>query len=210
MPSATTFRRRRVAVAAVVLLLVTGAGATAYLSSTTAVGLGLSAGSPLVPSGIDAPDGPAADGEISDGSRVSVHDIQLPALANLDPDLLAAIQRAAEAAAADGVEEFYVTSGWRSPEYQARLLSEAVLDYGSQEEAARWVATPETSLHVSGDAIDIGGFDASYWLSLNGAAYGLCQIYANERWHYELRPDAVSQGCPEQYLDPTYDPRTQG
>jgi D-alanyl-D-alanine carboxypeptidase len=69
------------------------------------------------------------------------------------------------------------------------------------------VSTPETSAHVSGDAIDLGPFDATYWLSQNGAAYGLCQIYGNESWHYELRPDATTSGCPEPYLDPTEDPR---
>ena len=31
---------------------------------------------------------------------------------------------------------------------------------------------------------------ATAWLSEHGAAYGLCQIYGNEPWHYELRPDA--------------------
>ena len=150
---------------------------------------------------------PADDGEIPAGVRVSVFDVDRAAIANLDPDLLAAIQRAAtDADAAEGIP-FSVTSGWRSPEYQARLLSEAERLYASAEEARRWVATPETSLHVSGDAIDIAEFDAIYWLSLHGAAYGLCQIYANEMWHFELRPEAVTEGCPEQYLDPTHDPR---
>jgi len=149
---------------------------------------------------------PAEEGEIEDGERVSVHDVDHPAIANLDPELLAAIQRAAADAAAEDIP-FSVTSGWRSPEYQARLLSEAVRVYGSQEEARRWVSTPENSRHVSGDAVDIGDFDATYWLSLHGARYGLCQIYANERWHFELRSEAVTDGCPEQYLDPTHDPR---
>ena len=43
----------------------------------------------------------------------------------------------------------------------------------------------------------------------HGADYGLCQIYGNEPWHYELRPDAVDRGCPPTYADPTQDPRTQ-
>jgi hypothetical protein len=38
-------------------------------------------------------------------------------------------------------------------------------------------------------------------------AYGLCQSYGNEPWHYELRPDAVDDGCPPIYADPTEDPR---
>jgi hypothetical protein len=71
------------------------------------------------------------------------------------------------------------------------------------------VATPATSSHVSGDAIDIGPAEATAWLSAHGAAYGLCQIYENEPWHYELRPGAAAQGCPPMYADPTRDPRMQ-
>jgi hypothetical protein len=68
------------------------------------------------------------------------------------------------------------------------------------------VASPDTSAHVSGDAIDLGR-DAAAWLSAHGAAYGLCRIYGNESWHYELRPEAVGHGCPPTYADPTHDPR---
>ena len=132
----------------------------------------------------------------------------MPGVANLKPALLAALRRAATDAAVNGVR-FLVDSGWRSPEYQEQLRREAVLKYGSDEEAARWVATPSTSAHVSGDAVDIGRSDATAWLSEHGARYGLCQIYANEPWHYELRPEAVDHGCPSMYADPTHDPRTQ-
>jgi len=137
---------------------------------------------------------------------VTVFDDEFPAVANLDPALLEALRRAAADAADDGVQ-FYVNSGWRSPEYQARLLREAIAKYGSKEEAARWVATPDTSPHVSGDAVDIGPSDATAWLSRHGAQYGLCQIYKNEPWHYELRAGAVERGCPRMYADPTQDPR---
>jgi D-alanyl-D-alanine carboxypeptidase len=131
---------------------------------------------------------------------------EIPAVANLDPALLSALRKAATDAADDGVE-FFVNSGWRSPEYQNRLRRDAVSRYGSEEEAARWVATAETSAHVAGEAIDIGPAEARTWLSENGAGYGLCQIYRNEPWHYELRPDAIEHGCPPQYPDPTHDPR---
>ena len=100
-----------------------------------------------------------------------------------------------------------VDSGWRSRAYQARLLREAISKYGSEQEAARWVATPKTSAHVSGDAVDIGPAAAAAWLSEHGAAYGLCPIYGNEPWHYELRAQAVGRGCPPTYADPTEDPR---
>lgn len=137
---------------------------------------------------------------------VSVFADEAPAVANLDPGLLGALRRAATDAAADGITIF-VNGGWRSPEYQEELLRKAVLKYGSAEEAARWVATPETSAHVSGDAVDIGPPAARAWLSEHGAGYGLCQIYRNEPWHFELRPEAVDGGCPPMYADPSHDPR---
>ena len=147
-----------------------------------------------------------ADGSVPDGT--TVFDDEIPGVANLDPALLGALRQAATDAADDGVE-FFVDSGWRSPEYQEQLLREAVSEYGSEEEAARWVATPKTSAHVSGDAVDIGPRDATSWLSEHGAEYGLCQIYGNEPWHYELRPEAIAHGCPAVYADPTQDPRMQ-
>jgi D-alanyl-D-alanine carboxypeptidase len=165
-------------------------------------------GEPAAPDGLD--DRRAAlgegDGAVPDGT--TVFDDEVPGVANLDSDLLAAIRDAATDAADDRVE-FLVDSGWRSPAYQEHLLQEAVAKYGSEEEAARWVATPDTSPHVSGDAVDIGPSDAAEWLSAHGAEYGLCQIYANEPWHYELRPEATDQGCPPMYDDPTHDPRME-
>jgi zinc D-Ala-D-Ala carboxypeptidase len=150
--------------------------------------------------------GALGEAAVPDGA--TVFDDEIPGVANLDPDLLGALRQAATDAADDGVELF-VDSGWRSPEYQNQLLREAVSEYGSEEEAARWVATPETSAHVSGDAVDIGPSDATAWLSERGAEYGLCQIYSNEPWHYELRPEAIDHGCPPMYADPTHDPRMQ-
>ncbi|MEX2210262.1 MAG: M15 family metallopeptidase [Gaiellaceae bacterium] len=147
-----------------------------------------------------------ADGVVPDGT--TVFDDETPGVANLDPDLLGALRQAATDAAGDGVE-FFVDSGWRSPEYQNQLLREAVSEYGSEAEAAQWVATPHASAHVSGDAVDIGPFDATAWLSEHGAEFGLCQIYGNEPWHYELRPEAIDRGCPPMYADPTHDPRMQ-
>jgi hypothetical protein len=146
------------------------------------------------------------DGALPDGTTAFAD--QYPGVANLDPDLLQALRAAAMDAADDGIA-FYVNSGWRSPEYQNQLLREAVAKYGSEEEAARWVSTVDTSAHVSGTAVDIGSFDATAWLSEHGARHGLCQIYRNEPWHYELRPQAIDRGCPPMYADPTHDPRMQ-
>jgi hypothetical protein len=148
----------------------------------------------------------AADGVVPDG--VTVFDEQYPAVANLDPALLRALRQAATDAAGHGVE-FYVNSGWRSRKYQEQLFRQAVSKYGSKQKAAQWVATPGTSAHESGDAVDIGHSEATAWLSEHGGRYGLCQIYSNEPWHYELRPKAVDHGCPPMYADPTHDPWIQ-
>lgn len=135
-------------------------------------------------------------------------DDSVPSVAELDPALLVALRRAASDAAGEGVD-LVVNSGWRSAAEQQRLLEEAVSRYGSVEEALRWVATPETSAHVSGDAVDIGPAEGAAWLSVHGARYGLCRTYDNEPWHFELHPGAVGVRCPATYPDPTFDPRMQ-
>lgn len=147
-----------------------------------------------------------ADGVVPDG--VTVFDTNYPAVANLDPKLLAALRRATTDASHDGIK-ILINSGWRSAKYQNQLLQQAIEKYGSKAAAERWVATAKTSAHVSGHAVDVGPAAATVWLSEHGAAYGLCQIYSNEPWHYELRPAAVDHGCPTMYADPTRDPRMQ-
>jgi LAS superfamily LD-carboxypeptidase LdcB len=137
-----------------------------------------------------------------------VVDDGLPGVAKLDPALLSALIRASADAQEDGVHIF-VDSGWRSRRYQEELFRQAVAEYGSEKKAAQSVAPPGTSAHESGNAVDIGPTGATTWLSRHGASYGLCQIYRNEAWHYELRPKAMSQGCPRMYADPTQDPRMQ-
>jgi zinc D-Ala-D-Ala carboxypeptidase len=147
-----------------------------------------------------------ADGALPNGT--TVFDQELPGVAKLDPALLRALRRAATDGGGAGVE-LVVNSGWRSPAYEDHLRREAISRYGSEAEAARWVATGTTSPHVSGDAVDIGPARAAQWLSAHGAAYGLCQIYGNEPWHFELRPAAITSGCPAMYADATQDPRMQ-
>jgi D-alanyl-D-alanine carboxypeptidase len=199
-----------------VLLLVAALAAILghqVLASSSAVRAASTSAAPISASPADTPELPnedrklgEEDGAVPDGT--TIFDNAIPGVTNLDPVLLAALRQAAADAARDGVE-FFVDSGWRSPAYQERLLQQAIVKYGSEREAARWVATPYTSAHVSGAAVDIGRSDAAAWLSRHGAAYGLCQIYRNEPWHYELRPEAGGDGCPAMYADPTEDPRTQ-
>jgi zinc D-Ala-D-Ala carboxypeptidase len=200
-------RRRGAGVLVAIAAIAAALGFTSLVASSLTASSPSSAASPVDRSRDGQRDAlGAAGGALPDGT--TVFDDERAGVANLDPALLRALRRAATDAAADGVTLF-VDSGWRSPQYQEHLLDEAVAKYGSHAAAARWVATPDRSAHVSGNAVDIGPADATPWLSAHGAAYGLCQIYANEPWHYELRPHAIAHGCPPTYADPTQDPRMQ-
>ena len=143
------------------------------------------------PDSPDSPDGPGA--AFADGG---------PTVDRLDLDLLEAVRAAARDAQRDGVQ-LVITSGWRSRAHQQRLFDEAVQTYGSEEEALRYVSTPDASRHVTGDAVDVGPTEADDWLVRHGADYGLCQVFANEIWHFEL---ATSPGgsCPELLPDSSY------
>jgi hypothetical protein len=228
-PAGTTDRRTlRASVAGLVVIIAAIIGTLVYQSASSSASSSGAAhpqiaqrrGSQPAPSSAPAlgeltpGDGGEAtsgdDGVVTEGdgvlpADVTVFDDQYPGVANLDPALLRALREAAGDAADDGVA-VDITSGWRSPTYQDLLLREAVSRYGSAKAAARWVATADTSAHVSGHAVDVGPVDATTWLSRHGAHYGLCQIYRNESWHYELRPEAIEHGCPPMYADPAHDP----
>ena len=136
--------------------------------------------------------GPSADdiagGGLPNGQRLSPFDLSSPAVNRLDPALLDALEQAANTAAADGIT-IGLTSGWRSPEFQQQLFDDAVAQYGSADIASQYVTSPQVSKHVIGKAVDVGPTGADDWLIRNGAAFGLCQIYANEVWHFELASD---------------------
>jgi LAS superfamily LD-carboxypeptidase LdcB len=118
-----------------------------------------------------------------------------PEPVTLDPKLDRAVKAATRDAARDGIT-IEITSGVRTAAYQQQLLDEAIETYGSEQVARRYVNTPERSTHVRGLAVDIGPTDAAYWMIQHGAEYGLCQIYANEVWHFErvVEPGGT---CPE-------------
>ena len=141
-------------------------------------------------------------GQPAGGAPDAPAQVDLPMTGHLDPDLLDAVRAAADDARKDGVE-LTITSGWRSRAEQQRLLDDAIRKYGSEEEALRYVATPDSSAHVTGDAVDIGPTDADDWLIRHGDAYGLCQIFGNEMWHFEL---ATTPGgtCPDLLPDGSY------
>jgi zinc D-Ala-D-Ala carboxypeptidase len=143
--------------------------------------------------------GPAATdtygGWIPDGQTLSPFDVSNPAVGQLDPALLNAVQQAARAAASQGIE-LRINSGWRSTGFQQRLFDDAVRTYGSADIARQFVASPEESKHVVGQAVDITPVDADKWLIRNGVQFGLCQIYANEIWHFELAVDLQGNCAP--------------
>ncbi|MBW9094759.1 M15 family metallopeptidase [Microbacterium jejuense] len=206
-PRPTRLRRTLVGlVIAFALVIAAVVGLVAYRSA--------SAAAPTPAGGGTAEVDETRDGAVTEADGIlpesaGPFDDGYPGVARLQPALLDALRRAATDAAAQGID-IRVNSGWRSAEYQEQLLREAIAQYGSEAEAARWVATPTTSAHVAGDAVDIGPYAAADWLIAHGQDYGLCRTYDNEAWHFELNPDAVRNGCPRPYRDPTEDPRMAG
>lgn len=85
------------------------------------------------------------------------------------------------AAAADGVS-LSVTDSYRSYEQQVALAQEKGLTQNGG-----WAATPGTSEHGWGLAVDVDvdtrGLD---WLKANGATYGWVMRMTREPWHWEF------------------------
>ncbi|MGY1747234.1 M15 family metallopeptidase [Blastococcus sp. SYSU D00695] len=198
-PRTSRTSRARTALLAVPLVLAAGLGACAGgvdlgaatdtgVSSSSDTGSGTGTGTGLT----------EQDGYLPDGASLSP-DADEPALTRLQPALRAALQDAARAAAADGIE-VRITSGWRSAALQQALFDAAVVEHGSVEAASAYVLRPDESEHVTGDAVDVGPTDAMDWMSRHGSDHGLCQTYANELWHYEL---ATTPGtdCPPPLTD---------
>ena len=124
---------------------------------------------------------------------LSPFDVSNPIVGWLDPSLLEAVQDAARAAAAEGID-MRISSGWRTTGFQQRLFDLGVQQHGSVEAAREFVAPVDVSKHVTGEAVDIAPVQADMWLIRNGSRYGLCQVFANEIWHFELV--AVGGRCP--------------
>nr|WP_280391652.1 M15 family metallopeptidase [Nocardia brasiliensis] len=103
----------------------------------------------------------------------------------LEPRLALAYTLAEGEAHAQGVP-LSITSGYRSREEQQWLWNDGLVKYGSPDEARRWVLPPEESTHVSGRAIDVGPQEGAHWLEVNGNTWGLCRMFDNEWWHFEL------------------------
>ena len=99
-------------------------------------------------------------------------------------------------------------SGFRSIEYQESLFRKAVVKYGSEDVAVRWVARPGNSEHHTGLAIDFGDGEhpacdveppfektrAFDWLQKNAAQFGFELSFPRnnprgvnyEPWHWRF------------------------
>jgi hypothetical protein len=98
------------------------------------------------------------------------------------PDVAAAFDRMAEAAAAAGLT-LVVNSGFRSDAEQAALFA--------AHPDPRWVAPPGHSLHRCATELDLGPESAYGWLAANASRFGFVQRYSWEAWHYGYdRPPA--------------------
>lgn len=140
------------------------------------------------------------DGYIADGTSLAL-DSDLPAVSRLDPDLLDALHDAQSAMEAEGAgSAITIADGWRSERYQEYLFAQAVHEYGSEEEAEKWVKRGDDSAHVRGEAVDIADAGVMDYLNRFGNEWGLCQVYANEAWHFEVRTEPGGT-CPEQSAD---------
>jgi hypothetical protein len=92
------------------------------------------------------------------------------------PDVGAAYDQMAAAAAADGIT-LIVVSGFRSDAEQAKLFA--------AHPDPKWVAPPGTSLHRCATELDLGPESAYGWLAANAGRFGFLQRYSWEAWHYE-------------------------
>src|SRR4051794_34577542 len=99
------------------------------------------------------------------------------------PDVAAAFDRLARAAAADGVH-LVITSAFRSNAEQARLYA--------ADPQPKWVARPGESLHRLATELDLGPPGAYRWLAANAGRFHFVQRYAWERWHWGYALNAGS------------------
>jgi hypothetical protein len=113
------------------------------------------------------------------------------------PDVAAAFDRMAAAAAADGIA-LIINSAYRSDAEQAGLFA--------QHPDPTWVAPPGQSLHRCATELDLGPATAYGWLAANGPRFEFTQRYSWEPWHYgfdggpapcSAEGDSVSADPPE-------------
>jgi hypothetical protein len=102
------------------------------------------------------------------------------------PDVAAAFDQMAAAAATDGIS-LIVVSGFRSDAEQAELFA--------AHPDPKWVAPPGTSLHRCATELDLGPESAYGWIDTNASRFGFIQRYSWEAWHmgYDRPPAPCSE-----------------
>jgi hypothetical protein len=122
-----------------------------------------------------------------------------PDALNFNPAFGSALTSLYNAAPPEVQRELGLTSGYRSPEVQARL-------WEASDKTGRTVARPGHSKHQHGTAADLYGFGLSgagrvsdatrQWVKANAEAHGLYFPMDYEPWHIQLRGDgsAVAAG----------------
>jgi D-alanyl-D-alanine carboxypeptidase len=111
--------------------------------------------------------------------------------------------KVAERAAREAGIKLYIASGFRTLERQRYLFERAILKYGSEKEAAKWVLPPHLSNHPRGLALDInypGDKSGAAWLEKYGYRFGLCRVFDNEWWHFEATT-SPGESCPPRLPD---------
>lgn len=96
-----------------------------------------------------------------------------------------------------------VFSGYRPPWYQKRLFDAAVIKYGSEAAARKWVAPPGKSRHGKKDgqgAVDVA--PSSSGAQLDQASERLFRPMSHEPWHVQL---ATRDAPPEELEEATGD-----
>lgn len=163
------------------------------------------------------------------------YDVDLTQLSNgqyVDTRIYPELQKMFDIARKDGVYPV-VAAGYRTAEKQQSLMDEKIAELEAEgrsaadakKEAETWVATPGTSEHQLGIAVDIkadsihfAGSEVYEWLSENAWKYGFILRYppdkkditgvSYEPWHYryvgkEAAEQIYRQGlCLEEYLRP--------
>ncbi len=118
------------------------------------------------------------------------------------PDVAAAFDQMAAAAAADGIT-LIVVSGFRSDAEQAELFA--------AHPDPKWVAPPGTSLHRCATELDLGPEDAYGWIDANAGRFGFVQRYSWEAWHVGYdRPPAPCSEAGNAVTGPGQDPGPPG
>ena len=131
--------------------------------------------------------------------EVAVGDAVARARAVMDPELLQPsagtfagsglhplLQAAVGKMIATSGGRIYVVSGFRSPQEQQSLWTNALQRYGSAEVADDWVAPPGHSMHERGLAVDLGGDLDHAAAVVENLGLPLHRPLANEPWHFEL------------------------